>query len=640
MLAKLTKNGSQEQKSVFKINDNFLNIISPSAVDFDARSTALGENVGKVYSISRYPDSNDYGWLAPLCNLEGTATTIEFHYTESDNLIAAYNSAISELKGSIAGIKEESEKVLTQEKIKDLEKLIKRLAVQQEPVGYVNIMLHIQDINEKSLGDRIKRISGAVAVQGCNLKLLTKRQGMALKAIAPYGIPNQDVSNMGLRNMPISSFIGGFPMSNPGLNDKNGYYLGKTSNGKGRVVIVNPWLRGKDRTNSNWFISGIPGSGKSTTLKDILISEFGLGARVIMIDPNEEFIDMVNHPDIAGDVIFCAGESPKNNVNTARINPLQARKLSRVTEDDLEPRESLGDYLVFSEDAGTEENMSDLATYIQFLRRFFKMYFGSKEFDASIKAGLEECIIETYEKFGITWDTDIDSIPNEKWPILKDLYITNEEKRQEKNLSEYDKSKYDRLKDLLFSAGEGADRLWNGPTTLESDADFVDLVVSGLEQTDENVKQAQYLNLLTWADHEATKDRHQRVIIGVDEGYLVIDPEYVDIAKYMRNMSKQFRKFEAAFMFITHAAGDLLDPAVKRYGQAIIDNACYKFIMGCDGKNLQETAELLNLTEKEVSILSQKNRGQGIFFAGNTRLDLTVDVCDEFLAMMGDAGGR
>lgn len=48
--------------------------------------------------------------------------------------------------------------------------------------------------------------------------------------------------------------------------------------------------------------------------------------------------------------------------------------------------------------------------------------------------------------------------------------------------------------------------------------------------------------------------------------------------KYLRNYSKRLRKYEGALWFITHSVVDLLDPAVKRYGQAIIDNACYKFV--------------------------------------------------------------
>ena len=209
-MLKRKKETDIEPKSVYPVNENFINIIQPSSIDFDDRTTALGENVGKIYAISRYPDRNDYGWLAPLCNLEGTATTIEFHYTESDNLIAAYNAAIAELKGNLSGIRVESERAITEKKIEDLRKLIQRLAVEKEPVGYINTMLHVQDTDRELLNERVKRVSGRVAVQQCNIKLISKRQGMALKVIAPYGIPDKDVSAMGMRNMPISSFIGGF----------------------------------------------------------------------------------------------------------------------------------------------------------------------------------------------------------------------------------------------------------------------------------------------------------------------------------------------------------------------------------------------------------------------------------------------
>ena len=57
-------------------------------------------------------------------------------------------------------------------------------------------------------------------------------------------------------------------------------------------------------------------------------------------------------------------------------------------------------------------------------------------------------------------------------------------------------------------------------------------------------------------------------------------------------------------MFITHSVVDILDPAVKRYGQAIIDNACYKLIMGTDGKNLKETQDLFKLSDREVTVLA------------------------------------
>lgn len=621
------KQKAVEEKKI-NINENFLNIITPAGIDYDKTHTSLGENVGKIYSVVRYPASADYGWLAPLCNLEGTSTYIEYKYTPPDRLIDIFNKRISEMRGNQDTIREESERQANRKAIEDLEKMIEKLRIQQDPVGYVNMMLHIQDTDEDRLNARIKRVSGSVAVSGCSIKVQKYKQGQALKVIAPYGIPDEVVSNMGERNMPLNTFLGGFPMANPGIYDDGGYYLGKTTNNK--LVILNQWLRNKDRTNSNWVILGVPGVGKSTALKTILAKEFAFGCKIIMFDPEEEYVDVTKHPDVNGNVVDCGGGVK------GRINPLQVRSAAKITEEDLEEGENLEDFF----DYGDADDSSDLALHIQQLRVFFSLYFGKEEMTAGVKAALEECLIELYEDFGITWDTDISHLKNEDFPILKDLYSKAEAKAKQEDISDYRRENYERLQDLLFSSGKGADRLWNGYTTIESKADFIDLVISKLLEVDDKVKRAQFYNVITWVWHIINRDRTEKVLFGIDEGYLVLDPELIELMKMIRNISKRIRKYEGGLMFITHALVDMLDPAVKRLSQALIDNACYKFIMGCDGQNLEETAKLFNLSEREINILKQKNRAQGIFFAGNIRLDLTVDVADEFMEMFGSAGGR
>lgn len=628
---KNTATGSVELKETSDLNEHILNIITPSGIDYDSTHANIGENVGKIYCISRYPAENiKYGWLAALCQLEGTITSIEFRRTDADNLIDVYNKRIAQLKGDRTTAKVEPDKQLIDKAIKDLEGLIQKIAVQKEPVGYVNIMLYIRHTDGRMLEDRIKRVSGAVAVAQCKLLNLKYKQLQAMKCMAPYGIPSQQVARMGERNMPISTFLGGFPMANAGINDPGGYWLGRTSR-TNRVVILNQWIRSNDRVNSNWFISGLPGSGKSTAIKKIQTCEYSFGTKIITLDPEEEYVDLAAHPDINGDVIDCAGGS------TGRINPLQVKYSPRITEDDLNDGENLNDYMVYDEEMG----ISDLALHIQNLRVFFKLYFGAESFDAGIKTALEECIIEVYRDFHITWDTEIAFLQPEDYPVIRDLYNKVEEKSKKPDLSQYKQSVYDRLKDLLYSIAYGADQfIWNGPTTINPQSDFIVLNCSKLLELDENVKRAQFFNLTSWAWHEMSKDRSQKVIFGIDEGYLFVDPDYPDLMKFVRNVSKRDRKYEAGLMFITHSAVDVLDPAVKRFGQAIIDNSCYRFIMGTDGKNLQETVDLFNLTEGEQTILASKSRGVGILFAGSVRLDMRLEVSNEMLEMFGKRGGR
>lgn len=612
------------------VNKHLLNIITPSGIDYDNVSVSLGEQFGKIYCISKYPTTDEipYGWLANLCNLEGTSTVVEYRYTDPANIINVYNKRIKDLRAEREIAKEESDRQRIEKTIDDLRKMIKRITVANEPIGYVNIMLFPQDIDPKNLAARIKRVSSVIQVAGCNLRILKYKQLQALKCVSPYGIPDRLVSNMGDRNMPISTFIGGFPMANYGIRDKGGYYIGKARNNK--LILLNMWLRGQDRVNCNWYIQGPPGSGKSTFIKLLLILEYAFGTKIMTFDPEQEYVDLAGHPDINGNIIQGAGG------NTGRINPLQVRSVPKVTEEDLNPGESLEDYFTYDEEDGT----SDLAYHIQNLRVFFKMYFGNENFSAGIKTALEKCLIKTYEKKGITWDTDFSSLVPDDYPTISDLYTTVKE---EGNAAEpgYRKDQFDRLEDLLYPAAEGADKfLWNGPTNINADSGFNDIDCSQLLELDDNVRRAQFFNLTTYAWHFMSQNRSEKVLFAVDEGYLYIDPEYPDLMKFFRNISKRDRKYEGGLIFITHSLVDILDPSVKRYSQAIIDNSCYKLLMGCDGKNMQETKALFNLSEKEVDILLARKRGQGILFAGAVRMDARIDVDDRLLAMMGKAGGR
>lgn len=609
-----------------EVNQNILNMITPSGVDFDRSHLNVSENIGTVLCISRYPAEAGFGWLTTVCNLESTQTKIEFRYTAPDRLSKQLNKRLSELKEAMELSKEESEKQSLNNAIENLKELVNRIVVKGEPVGYVNILLYITADNREELLSRLKRVQSALSIVECGTRTLLFKQDLAFATLAPYGLPNYEkISNVGERPMPISTFFGGFPNASSGLNDVSGYYLGKTK--EQRLVILDQWVRSKDRTNSNWIFTGVPGVGKSTAVKDILAKEYFYGTKVIIFDPEKEYVDLCHSEYINGDVIDCvSGES-------GRINPLQVRVTGKITKDDLESGEILEEY--YGEHIG-----SDLALYLQQLRLFFALYFGKKEYTSDIATILEITLIKLYEDFGITWDTDISKLKNEDFPIMEDLYKLSVSLAKEETNPVY-KDLRTALSLKLYSAGKGADQfIWNGYTTLNPKSNFIDLNVSNLLDSDENVKKAQFYNLMMWSWHEMSANRQEKCLFAVDEGYLFVDDEYPDMMKFLRNISKRARKYEGGLLFITHSVVDILDPAVKRYGQAIIDNACYKFLMGTDGKNLRETQELFNLSDKELAVLSSKERGRGVFMCGSMRMNLSIDLSDDMLEMLGKGGGR
>lgn len=203
----MKKNQKNEQNKDIYVNQNLLNIISPSGISFDNNYADIGEGVGKIFCISRYPSELDYGWLSDIVNLPGAAATVEYRYSPEDIMIAQFNRRISELKSARETERKESEIQRYEHQIEDLKNLINRISVKREPVGFFNVLLHIQDANEELLAKRIRNINSRVRIHECDMHFLKFKQRQALESMSPWGIPNAMVYNVGelAGNCPVSN---------------------------------------------------------------------------------------------------------------------------------------------------------------------------------------------------------------------------------------------------------------------------------------------------------------------------------------------------------------------------------------------------------------------------------------------------
>lgn len=604
------------------VNQNILNIITPTAaLEFTKTGALVSENYTKYVAVTRFPSNPDFGWLNKITAIEGTTGSVEFYPSESGPLIQNCNNQIKQYNNDLNSIKDESSRQRKEKAIEDIKNMITRVDINGEMCGYICIILCIQATSQEKLDERYKKVNSIVTSFGGAIRTLSLLQKEAYLSVAPYGIPNERIRDICDRPMPSSTFFGGFINANSGINDGIGYLIGKSINGK--PIIIDTWMRGGDRTNSNWFISGIPGMGKSATVKLLAILEYALGVKMIFLDPDREYVTPVRN--FGGRVINCGGGKG------GRINPLQVRPVPKLEEEDFDDDEKIQDLLYKDEGHG----VSDLALHIQTLRTFHRLY-KSKLTDLEMDK-LEEILEETYKRKNITWDTDVSKLKPNEFPIYSDLYDDIE--------MEYEKNKDDKilenLKAYFRSIAKGADsKIFNGYTDIEFDTKVIDLDVASLLEGDDNVLKAQFHNINSWVWSIVSRDRNEKILYILDEGYLIVDPDNPETIKFVKNFSKRCRKYEAGLMFITHSVVDVLDPAVKRHGQAIIDNACYKFIMGTDGKNLKETAELFDLTEAETNFLSSKQKTKGLLFVGAKRVIAQIVIRDYFLKLMGKAGGR
>lgn len=607
------------KQEVIGDNNPLLNLITPFGLNYENTSLQISDNIAKVFGIIKYPQEPDIGWMSKITNINSSHVCISFRNTDPSILIDNLNRVI-EIKNSELNMGGDA---LTKNRATRARDSATNMMIQMdefdESVGVVSTVV-MPYSTDKDIFKKLSKSSEATCkVAKCKVRAATFIQESGLKSISPaYGI-NSDIDEAYGKLMPLSSFIGGFPFASAGHRDNTdySYVLGRDSNGG--LVIIDLWLRGGDRTNSNFSLLGVPGVGKSATAKHIALAEYMMGTKIIFIDPENEYRDLTKK--LKGDWINAGGGSE------GKVNPLQVRP-APVDDDDEEQR-------LYSNE---EVSMGDLALHMKSLEVFFKMYLPS--LDDILSARLKKALIELYNDFNIFWDTEIKALKNTDFPIMEDLYkkigSIYESSNDDEEIRELKK-----LQLLLHDISYGSDKfLWNGHTTIDPKSRCICLSTAALQNMSDKVKAAQYFNLLSWCWEQMSFDRNEKVMLIADECYLLLDPQVPQSAVFLRNVEKRSRKYEASIGVISHSVVDFLHESIRMYGQAILDLPCYKFIMGTDGKNLKETKDLYNLTESEEELLLQKKRGQALFMFGSRRLNLNIDIPEYKFQYFGSGGGR
>ena len=99
------------------------------------------------------------------------------------------------------------------------------------------------------------------------------------------------------------------------------------------------------------------------------------------------------------------------------------------------------------------------------------------------KAVLKKCLVELYQQFHITWDTDVAELKPTDFPIFFELYKLVKEKAD----TEKDRQAYADLSLLLYDIAEGSDSfIWNGHSTIATDSQFICLDTNALQETSDS----------------------------------------------------------------------------------------------------------------------------------------------------------
>ena len=604
MLLKYSFSRNFDEREVRDIpDDELVGWIKPDEVEFHANGYTIDGMQASVLAIADYPLRVKNAWGAELFNIPNTKVVMRMKPVDKFKAIKRIDKCISEMETKQIISEKASETNSAEIHQESMVTLLDSLQAENESM--FDVTLTVTAYNYLS-DDNYKKVVRRQLTSG-NFKPSTlyglQIQGFKSSAISPVS----NLSNYE-RGINSSSLAAVFPFVRSFVMDDGGIMLGENKN-NGYPFILNLWKRGNLYQNSNAMVIGKSGSGKSFFMKTLLANEWANNTRVICLDPEAEYLTLTRK--LHGNIIDVG------NAKEGRINPFHI-------------------YKVLTEDGSPADPVVTFNTHLKMLESFFKIVLVGANSD--VIELINNLVVETYERRGITERTDCSKLKAEDFPLFTDLLETMRTK---------DKSNMDSLtlRDMRtaelylqkFVSGRYSD-IWNGPSTLHTEADLIDFNFQSLFANKNNtVANAQMLLIFRFIEQEVINARELnknggnfRTMIICDEAHLFIDVKFPIALDFFYSMSKRIRKYNGSFIPATQNIADWnANEELRGKTSAILKNSQYTFIFKLSAPDVKDLLDIYNagdsFNKDEQRLIISAGTGQ-IFFIGSTELRMNARI--------------
>ncbi len=415
---------------------------------------------------------------------------------------------------------------------------------------YVTIYAKDKDELDKQTED-LENIFGSKLIYSKHV-LYQAEQGFT--STLPLGVDELMVAF----NMNSSPIAASFPFISSELTSDNGILYGINRHNNSLILFDRFSLQ-----NANMVVFATSGAGKSYAVKLEVLRSLMMGADVIIIDPEMEYVHLSEAVGGTYINISLASESMVNPFDLPR--PVGGQQIST---DDI------------------------IRSAVITLKGLIRIMFGSMT--AQEDSIMDRALLETYAKKDITPSSDLATVEP---PIMQDLLEVLEGMDGAQNLV---------LKLRKYTEGTFSG-LFNAPTNVNVNNQLVIFSVRDLE--DELRPMAIY-TLINYIWNIVRSERKKRLLV-IDEAWWLMTHE--DSAKFMYALVKRCRKYYLGVTTITQDVNDFLG---SPYGKAIVTNSSMQLLLRQSPAAIDLIQKTFMLTQGERYLLLESAVGEGIFFAG------------------------
>lgn len=592
---------------------NLKSEIAPKGILFNYKDFVISGKNATILSVISYPKYINPGFLANLTNLAGVKIVAKHIPIEFSTLRSMLNKEIADLKMRYQSEKDQTIQERIRQDYESLESFISMLAATQARIFDFQLHVMITADNPEELEMRLMQVKSYIDALGMRAIPLMFEQEKVLKSMIPI-FPKQDVEERIGTPIPSVTISAMYPFVFDSIKDPgDSTLLGVDFSGG--VILFNQFLfklkKEHNRNNANMIILGTSGSGKSTAAKLLIRSHIRNGYKVICVDPEGELEEMCKN--VNGSFLDLG-----KGGDYGMINPLEI-----VADADQEELEQGLGYTV-------------LTRGLQSLKAFMKYYSPSIEED--VLAMFSEVVQDTYKRYRIDFNTDFSKLTPQDFPTFDDVYATIRgrllsmpEKTRERDIME-------RL-ELKVRPLVGELRYYfTGHTTLKIDSNIIVFNIKELMNSDENIRNALFFNILKFA-WGLCLDKETTTVLCVDEAHVLLSTRNELGAEFLAQIQRRARKYNTGTVIITQQPTDFAAPNLIMHGKAIFDNAAYYLVMNLKKQAVEDLSLLVDLNESEMDSIKYYNQGDALFICGSRRMRIRIICTQEELDSFGAGGG-
>ena len=579
--------------------------IAPRGIDLTHRNYIIMD--GLYYSFlyikgNGYPNKVRAGWMSSLINAgEGIDVDV---FLRRENRSKTIDKVAQRIRLNRTKLKS------MQDTSTDYEELagsiqagyfIKQgIANYNEDLFYMSVFVTVSARTYEELMWRKQQMTDMLKSMDMYVSDCSFQQEDALRTVIPFLQISPRLEKKSRRNVLTSGAASTYMFTSFEMSDDTGVLLGINRHNNSLCIV--DLFDTKKNKNANLNLLGTSGAGKTFTMQLLALRMRMRGIQCFILAPikGHEFRRACNR--IGGQFIKIAPGSP-HCINIMEIRHTISPEMELIDELDYSEMDSL------------------LAQKIQQLMIFFSLLI--PDMTNEEEQMLDEALIRTYGKFGITHDNDSvyadrNAVPPKMktMPILGDLH----EELQKNEMTK-------RIAVIVSRFVTGSAQSFNQQTNVDLSNKYIVLDLSELKG---KLLPVGMMIALDYVWDKIKSDRTKKKAIMIDEIWQLIGAGSNRMAaEFCLEIFKVIRGFGGAAISATQDLSDFFGLEDGRYGRAIINNSKNKIILNLEPDEAEFVRDTLKLTKTEIRSITRFERGEALICSNNSKVPVIIKASKE-----------